>query len=286
MATKLYRLGNVRLSSPLVGASGLFSFGYDIPEQFLDGFGAIVLKTVTLEPSHGNPSPRIAEVPSGIVNSIGLENPGWKDFQRKILPAVAEHMKKEPYFIVSVASRVPEAEVMVSEMENFFPFLEINLSCPNVGTELLAEDIEVSAKVISIWRRALDSSFIIAKLPPFVSSRLFFSVVEALLDAGADAISFSNTLPVVPVSLQTGEPLLGNVFGGYSGTVLFYLTLRNLKLIKERYPDLFVIAGGGVMSASQVKLLLREGASLVFIGSAFARNPYIAKEIMEELGEA
>ncbi len=280
-----FRIAGKKLSSPLVGASGLFSFGYDIPRSFLDGFSVVVLKTVTLRPSEGNPHPRIAEVPSGIVNSIGLENPGWETFQREIYPLVKGNFNREPYFMVSVASKATDAKEMVSSLKVDIPLLEVNLSCPNVGDELIAEDPAASAEVVSIWKNALRNSFVVAKLPPFVSSKLFLKVVDSVLESGADGISFSNTLPVVPVSLETGEPLLGNLFGGYSGTILFYMTLRNLKILKRHHPDLFVIAGGGVESALQVRILLDEGASLVFIGNAFSRKPFIAREILEEFVE-
>ncbi len=273
-------LGKV-FSSPLVLASGVCGYGEEM-EKFINlkYVGGITTKTITPYPHEGNPPPRIKEIPGGIINSIGLANVGVEKFLQEKLPLLLSlplrkivsigGFKEEDFFLL--AERLSE----VKEID----FLEVNLSCPNIRKDILfAQDSKVSFQIIEGVKRVTPHPIII-KLSPLVND--IREIVSACIEAGADALNISNTIPVLVLDEEESKPLLGGIFGGLSGPCLKPVSLRWIYLTKKKF-SIPIIGTGGVYSGKDALDYLVCGADLVSLGSVLLLEPSAPRRIYGEL---
>ena len=274
-------LGRLHLKNPLLAASGTFGFGKEEAEFFdLSILGGIVTKSITIRPRVGNPPPRIVETPAGMLNAIGLANPGVEKFIGEELP-----------FLRSIGTRiiVSIAGETVEEYENLAAILrkegvealELNISCPNVAKGGLCFSMDVSAtrEVVSRVRRSTDS-FLITKLSPNVTDIRPF--VEACVGAGTDALSLVNTFLGMAVDWKSRQGKLANLTGGLSGPAIRPLALR-LVYDAVKASAVPVIGVGGIVSADDVLEFMVTGATCVEIGTGNFLNPTLMREILRDL---
>lgn len=278
------RVGELELDSPLLTASG--TFGHDPGAlAFLrpGDLGAFVLKTVTPRPRKGNPAPRITETPAGILNSIGLENRGLEAFLRDNVPALAEC----PVPVVANAGgeSVEEFEAMVAALDEVacIRAIELNLSCPNVqeGRLPFASEPEAVAEVVSRVR-GLTRKPLWAKLSPNVTR--IAPLARAAEEAGANALTVSNTLLGLVVDWEARRPVLGAGFGGLSGPAVRPVVVRLVWETRQAV-DLPIVASGGVATADDVLEYLVAGASAVQVGTLSFRKPDVVSRIAADLRE-
>ena len=274
-------LCGVTLKNPVIAASGTFSFGQH-HAQFIDinGLGGISLKSVTPEKRIGNKPPRIAETPSGMLNSVGLQNPGLDAFFRDELPEVE---KLDTAVIVNVAGRLIEDYVTVIEQLNGgdFEFYELNISCPNVklGGASLGTDPISAAQCVRAAKVAAKKPLIV-KLTPAAGN--IVAVAQAVQDAGADAVSLINTLPAMAVDVKTRRPILGNITGGLSGPCIKPVALKMVYDV-SRAVSIPVIGMGGIMTGEDAAEFMLCGASAVMVGTANLIDPSAPLRIIKEL---
>ena len=271
-------IAGIKMKNPIMTASGTFGYGLEYSNLInIKDFGAIVAKTITLEPRIGNPQPRIVEVASGMLNSIGLQNPGAKVFIEEKLP----QLKRYSVPIIANISGSKEAEFveLAALLSNIgLSGLEINISCPNVERSVLfAQDAELTYKLVKKVRK-VTSLPLIVKLTPNVTDITL--IAKATEDAGADAISLINTLIGMSIDIQTKKPKLANVIGGLSGPAVKPVALRMVYEVskKVRIP---IIGLGGIMTSDDAIEFLLAGASAVAIGTANFVNPNTCCEIIE-----
>lgn len=276
------KLGKIDLKNPIMPASGCFGFGREYARLYnLSQLGAIVVKATTLEERIGNPTPRIAETPSGMLNSIGLQNPGVDTVINEELPWLAQYNVP---IIVNVAGTMTEDYVEVvkrlSGVEQV-TMIELNISCPNVkcggitfGTDpKTAYDLTKAVKEVSTVP-------VFVKLSPNVTD--IVSMATAVEEAGADGISMINTLIGMRFNLKTKKPLLANQIGGLSGPAIKPVALR---MIYEVYKQVKIpiIGMGGITTAEDVAEFFLAGASAVAIGTANFVDPYVMPNIINDL---
>ena len=289
MADTKVDLCGITLDNPVIPASGTFGYGLEFAELYdIDRLGTFSFKGTTLEPRYGNDTPRIAECPSGMLNSVGLQNPGVDSVIENELPKLREVFHKPVMANVSgfsveeyteVTRRL--AESAVSDMIGWF---EINISCPNVhgGGMSFGTDPDMAASVVKSVRGATDKPIII-KLSPNVTD--IVSIARACEDAGADGVSLINTLMGMRFDLRTGKPILANVTGGLSGPAVFPVALRMVYQVANAV-DIPVIGMGGISSAEDVLEMMMAGATAVEIGAANLTDPYACVKIIDELPRA
>lgn len=276
------QVGPLRLANPVMSASGTFGSGTEM-ERFFDLKvpGAVVLKTVTLHPRIGNPPPRIAELPGGLLNSIGLPNKGVYAFVEEELPRIAG---KTACLVVNFAGEREEEFPRVAAVLAGGPgidALEVNLSCPNVGGSRLpfARDPGVVERIVRSIRGETGLP-LFAKLSPNVGDVV--SVAEAAVEGGADGVTLVNTLLGLAVDWRARRPRLSTVFGGYSGPGVKPVALRMVHEVWRtlRIP---VIGVGGIASAEDVMEFLVAGAAAVQVGTANFSDPATIPTILEDL---
>jgi len=273
-------IGGVGLRNPVVLCSGTAGYGGELKEMLnLDKIGAIVTKTITLKPKQGNPPPRIAEAASGILNSIGLDNPGLKGFLSEW-----ENIKKLPVEIIVSIYGQTEGEFgeIISGLNEIKDIraIELNLSCPNVKTRrMISQSPELTYSLIKYIRRKTPKA-IIAKLTPEVTD--IVKVARAAKDAGIDGLSLVNTFLGLKIDLETRGPFLGNIFGGLSGPAIKPLALyRVFKVYQElKVP---IIASGGISDYKDALEFILCGAACVGIGTATFSDPRISEQILKDL---
>jgi len=275
-------LAGLRLQNPVMPASGTFGFGEEY-EGYLDlnSLGAIVTKSVTLEPTPGNPPPRVAETPAGLLNSIGLQNPGLEVFLREKMPFLRQ---LRPPVIVNIAGRTLEEYVELARRldgVDGVAALEVNISCPNVkeGGLAFGSSPEQAARLIRAVRRVTTLP-IIAKLSPNVTDVV--AVAKGVEAAGADAVSLINTLQGMAVDLERRRPVLGNISGGLSGPAVKPVALYCVWRV-AREVMIPVIGMGGIMTATDALEFLLAGARAVAVGTANLVNPRAMAEIIAGL---
>ncbi|TFB23271.1 dihydroorotate dehydrogenase [Filobacillus milosensis] len=278
-------LGGLQLKNPIMPASGCFGFGKEFSQFYdLSELGAVVIKAATGEQRFGNPTPRVAETPSGMLNAIGLQNPGVDKIMEQELPFLDSY--DTPIF-ANVAGSTLEEYVQVAEKLSQHPTikaLELNISCPNVkeggiqfGTDPnLAYELTRAVKQVS-------KKPLFVKLSPNVTD--ITELARAVEEAGADGLSMINTLTGMAIDKQTRKPLIANETGGLSGPAIKPIAIRMIHQVREQ-TDLPIIGMGGICTADDVIEFLLAGSNAVAVGTANFHNPLVCKEIIDELPEA
>lgn len=276
------KIGNIELKNPVILASGCCGYGLEMEEFFsLDKVGAIVLKGLSLEERKGNPSPRICETPSGMINSIGLQNVGIKRFIKEKLP---ELEKRKGIFISNIFGEEEDEYVKLSEILNDIKIIkgiELNLSCPNVkkGGIQFGTEPETLKRLVERVRKVYKKD-IWVKLSPNVSSIL--PIAKAAIEAGADALTCANTYKGMAIDIFTKKVKIRNVFGGLSGPAIRPLTLRFVYEIFKNF-KIPIIASGGIEDYKDGLEYILAGASAFQAGTILFKNPKAPLEIIEGL---
>jgi len=275
-------LGSIKLKNPIMPASGCFGFGEEFAQLYeLNQLGAVVVKATTLKPTWGNPTPRVAETPSGMLNAIGLQNPGLEVVCREKLPWLAE---QHVPIIVNIAGETVADYVAVAERVSHQPgvvALELNISCPNVQKGGLAFGTSaVTAAELTRAVKAVSAVPVFVKLSPNVTD--IVEIAQAVEAAGADGLSLINTLLGMAIDLRRRRPILANVTGGLSGPAIKPVALRMIHQV-YRAVSLPIIGMGGISSAEDVLEFILAGASAVAIGTANFVDPLIMPRIITEL---
>ena len=282
MDTKINFL-NHKFKNPIVPASGTFGFGYEFAAYYdINILGSIALKGTTLNPRYGNPLPRIAECPAGLINSIGLQNPRVD----KVVSEELVKLKKVYNFevIVNVGGHSVNEYVQTVEKfnscDNVFA-VELNISCPNVsgGGMAFGVDPDIAYSLVSQVRKVCKKPLIV-KLSPNVTD--IVEMAKAVEAAGADAISLINTLVGMRINLKTGQPIISIGKGGYSGPGIFPVALNMIYEVSKAV-KIPLIGMGGVTSAYDVIEMMYAGASLVMVGSQNLVDPYACQKIISDL---
>ena len=274
------------LKNPVTTASGTFGYGVEFaPYGDLASLGGIVVKGTSLKPRHGNPCPRIAETPCGMLNSIGLQNDGLDVFRTQKLPALP--WKDVPVIVNMYATSVEEFGILAAELNKLegVAAIEVNISCPNVkeGGAAFGADPAQAAAVTRAVRENAPDKFVIIKLSPNVTS--IAGIARSVEEAGADCISCINTLIGMAVDLRTRKSRLANVIGGLSGPCVKPVALRCVWQVVNAV-SIPVIGIGGICTAEDVLEFILVGATAVQIGTASFMRPDAAFHIVEELPTA
>ncbi len=276
-------LCGIELDNPVIPASGTFGYGYEFAELYdINCLGTFSFKGTTKDPRFGNDTPRIAECPSGMLNSVGLQNPGVEKVISEELPKLAKVFSKPVMANVSgfsVDEYVYTTEKLAAEEQ--VGWLEINISCPNVhgGGMSFGTDPCMAADVVKAVRKTTDKPLIV-KLSPNVTD--IVSIAKACEDAGADGISLINTLMGMRLDLKKRKPILANVTGGYSGPAVFPVALRMVYQVSGAV-SIPVVGMGGVSSAENVIEMMMAGATAVEIGAANLTEPFASRDIINDL---
>ena len=276
-------LCGISLDNPVIPASGTFGFGQEFAALYdINCLGSFSFKGTTLNPRFGNPLPRIAECPSGMLNAVGLQNPGVKHVKEVELPALAKIFHKPVMANVSGFS-VSEYVSVVEELSDVeqIGWFEVNISCPNVhGGGMSFGTCPDAAAEVTRAVRAVTKKPLIIKLSPNVTD--IASIAKACEDAGADGISLINTLLGMRMDLRTRKPLLANTTGGYSGPAVFPVAVRMVYQVYDAV-KIPIVGMGGVSSAEDVLEMMLAGATAVEVGAANLVDPYASKNIVEAL---
>ena len=276
-------LCGIPLDNPVIPASGTFGYGYEFAELYdINALGTFSFKGTTKEPRFGNPTPRIAECTAGMINAVGLQNPGVDKVISEELPKLQKCFHKPVMANVSGFS-VEDYAYTCAKLDacGQVGWLEVNISCPNVhgggmsfGTDPKAA-AEVTAAVKKVTRKP-----VILKLSPNVTD--IVSIAKACEDAGADGISLINTLLGMRIDLNRKKPVIANTMGGFSGSAIFPVALRMVYQVAHAV-KIPVVGMGGVSSAEDVVEMMLAGATAVEIGAANLVNPYACRDILLEL---
>lgn len=276
------QLGSLQLRNPVIPASGCFGFGKEYAEFYpLDVLGAIMIKATTLEPRFGNPTPRVAETKAGMLNAIGLQNPGLEKVLNEELPWLERF---DVPIIANIAGTTEEDYVQVAEQISAAPnvqALELNISCPNVkcGGITFGTDPVIAANLVKKVKQVSKVPLFV-KLSPNVTDVV--QIAEAIEEAGADGLSMINTLLGMRIDLKTRKPILANKTGGLSGPAIKPVAIRMIYEVSQRV-NIPIIGMGGIMCAEDVIEFFLAGASAVGIGTANFVDPYVCPTIIEEL---
>ena len=279
-------LGGITLSNPVIPASGTFGFGQEFrPYYDINILGTFSFKGTTREPRFGNDTPRIAECTAGMLNAVGLQNPGVEHVLAHELPELATFFHKP--VIVNVNGFSVEEYADVAAKLDAAPqvgWLEVNVSCPNVhGGGMAFGTNPDNAAAVTRAVRAVTHKPLFVKLSPNVTD--IVSIAQACADAGADGLSLINTLLGMRISLRTRKPILANTMGGFSGPAIFPIALRMVYQV-ARTVRLPVIGMGGVATADDVLEMMLAGATAVQVGAQNLVNPFACKEIIQALPQA
>ncbi len=279
-------LCGIELDNPVIPASGTFGYGYEFAELYdINCLGTFSFKGTTRSPRFGNPTPRIAEANAGLLNAVGLQNPGVDAVIAEELPRLKAVFHKPVIANVSGFSIDEYAEVCEKlDGQEQVGWLEVNISCPNVhgGGMSFGTDPKAAAQVTKAVK-AVTTKPVIVKLSPNVSD--IAAIARACEDAGADAVSLINTLLALRIDLKSRKPVLANVTGGLSGPAVFPVALR-MVWQAARAVSIPVIGLGGVSSAEDVLEMMLAGATAVQVGAANLVNPYACRDIIQALPAA
>ena len=276
-------LCGIELDNPIIPASGTFGFGYEFAELYdINMLGTFSFKGTTKDPRFGNPTPRIAECPNGMINAVGLQNPGVERVIDTELPKLAKCFNKKVMANVSGFS-VEEYVYTCEKIDKCeqVGWIEVNVSCPNVhgGGMSFGTSPEAAAEVTRAVK-AVTTKPIIIKLSPNVTD--IVSIAKACEAAGADGISLINTLLGMRIDLRTKRPVIANKMGGFSGAAIFPVAVRMVYQVAHAV-DIPVVGMGGVSSAEDVIELMLAGATAVQVGAANLVDPFACKKIIEDL---
>lgn len=274
------------LDNPVIPASGTFGYGYEFAELYdINCLGTFSFKGTTKEPRFGNPTPRIAECTAGMINAVGLQNPGVDKVISEELPKLRKYFGKKVMANVSGFS-VDEYAYTCEKLDSQeqVGWLEVNVSCPNVhgGGMSFGTDPKAAAEVTKAVK-AVTKKPVIIKLSPNVTD--IVSIAKACEDAGADGISLINTLLGMRIDLRAKKPVIANTMGGFSGSAIFPVALRMVYQVSSAV-NIPVVGMGGVSSAEDVIEMMLAGATAVEIGAANLVDPFICKKIVEALPAA
>ena len=285
MVNTAVTLCGIELTNPVIPASGTFGFGQEFAELYdLNLLGTFSFKGTTLHPREGNPPPRIAETPGGMLNAVGLQNPGVHRVIAEELPRMASYFNKPVMANVSGFSLSEYVEVCaLLDAQPQVGWLEVNISCPNVhgGGMAFGTDPKAAAQVTAAVKKACKKPVII-KLSPNVTDVV--AVAKACEDAGADALSLINTLLGLRLNLKTRKPLLPFGTGGLSGPAVLPVALRMVYQVYEAV-QIPLVGMGGVSCARDVIEMMLCGATAVQVGSANLVNPFACPDIIKALPE-
>ena len=273
------KIGKLKLKNPVMVASGTFGYGAEFEDVAdIKGLGAIVTKTITRNARVGNKPPRVIETPSGMLNSIGLENPGVDKFVKEKLPSLEKF--KVPIIVSIAGESVEEYEKLAQKLDKVkeIAAIEINISCPNIETtKLFAQDAKSTEDVVRAVRGATQKT-IITKLSPNVTD--IVSIAGAAEDAGSDALSLINTITAMAVDIEKKESKLGNITGGLSGPAVKPIALLMSWKVYNRV-KIPVIGMGGIMNGQDAVEFILCGSTAVGVGTANFVNPNAAAEIVK-----
>lgn len=283
MADLSVNICGVDFKNPIIPASGVFGYGREYEELFpLNKLGGIATKGTTLHKRTGNIAPRIAETPAGMLNSVGLQNPGIEHFIETDLPYL---LTKDLVVLANIAGSTPEecAETAAKLEGTGAHMIELNISCPNVkqGGAAFGTSCEMAAEVTKIVRAATSKPLVV-KLSPNVTN--IAEIAKAVEASGADAVSLINTLLGMRIDINTGRPILHNNMGGLSGPAVFPVAVRMVYQVANAV-NIPVIGMGGVSSGRDAIELMMAGASAVQVGAAIFTDPYAPVKIVEEMND-
>ena len=279
-------LSGLELDNPVIPASGTFGYGYEFAELYdINMLGSFSFKGTTKEPRFGNPTPRIAECPRGMINSVGLQNPGIDKVISEELPKLKKCFNKKVVANISGFS-VDEYAYCCERIdkEEQVGIIEVNVSCPNVhnGGMAFGTSAKAAAEVTKAVKKVTTKPVYI-KLSPNVTD--IAEIAKACEDAGADGISMINTLLGMRIDLRTKKPVVANKMGGFSGEAIFPVALRMVYQVYEAV-KIPIIGMGGVSSADDVIEMMLAGATAVEVGAANLVEPFACKNIVENLPAA
>jgi len=278
-------LSGIELSNPIIPASGTFGFGYEFAELYdINMLGTFSFKGTTKDARFGNPTPRIAECREGMINSVGLQNPGVHKVIEEELPKLRACFNKP--VMANVSGFSVEEYVYTCELLDKEPqvgWLEVNISCPNVhnGGMAFGTSAENAHQVVKAVK-AVTTKPVYVKLSPNVTD--IVSIAVACEEAGADGISLINTLLGMKIDLKTKKPVVANKMGGFSGRAIFPVAVRMVYQVYEAV-KIPVIGMGGVACAEDVIEMMLAGATAVEVGAENLINPYACRDIIEKLPE-
>jgi len=283
MGSMNVNLCGIELSNPVIPASGTFGFGYEFAEIYdINELGTFSFKGTTKDPRFGNPTPRIAECYSGMINAVGLQNPGVEKVISEELPKLKKCFHKPVMANVSGFSVEDYAYTCEKlDQEEQVGWLEVNVSCPNVhgGGMSFGTNPEAAAEVTRAVK-AVTTKPVIIKLSPNVTD--IVSIAKACEDAGADGISLINTLLGMRINLRTRKSVIANKMGGFSGPAIFPVAVRMVYQVANAV-KIPVVGMGGVSSAEDVIEMMLAGATAVEVGAANLVNPYACRDIVRDL---
>ena len=276
-------LCGIELDNPIIPASGTFGFGYEFAELYdINCLGTFSFKGTTKEPRFGNPTPRIAECTAGMINAVGLQNPGVEKVISEELPKLKKCFNKK--VMANVSGFAVEDYAYTCEKldkEEQVGWLEVNVSCPNVhgGGMSFGTNPEAAAEVTAAVKKVTTKPVII-KLSPNVTD--IVSIAKACEDAGADGISLINTLLGMRIDLKTKKPVIANKMGGFSGSAIFPVAVRMVYQVANAV-NIPIVGMGGVTTAEDVVELMLAGATAVEVGAANLIDPMASKNIIDHL---
>ena len=276
-------LCGIELDNPVIPASGTFGFGYEFAELYdINCLGTFSFKGTTKDSRFGNPTPRIAECPNGMINAVGLQNPGVEKVISEELPKLFKVFDKKVMANVS-GFAVEDYAYTVEKLDSVagIGWFEVNVSCPNVhgGGMSFGTNPEAAAEVTRAVRKVTNKPIII-KLSPNVTD--IVSIAKACEEAGADGISLINTLLGMRIDLRTKRPVIANKMGGFSGPAIFPVAVRMVYQVANAV-NIPVVGMGGVSSAEDVIEMMLAGATAVEVGAANLVNPYACRDIIADL---
>ena len=268
----------IKMRNPVMAASGTFGYGEEYASVVdVKKLGAIVLKSVTLKPRHGNPPPRLAETPCGLLNAIGIHNIGVEALKKEKLPLLRNSGTP---VIVNIWGENPDEFLEMADILNDaegIAGIEMNLSCPNVGGRLFAQDAAAAASLLKDVRKRCRLP-LIAKLSPQVTD--IVEIAKACEDNGADAVSLINSFPAMAIDIAGRKPLLGNVTGGLSGPAIRPIAVKMVWDV-SRAVKIPVVGMGGIMSAGDAVEFILAGAVSIAVGTGNFVNPGVIEEIVD-----
>ena len=279
-------LCGIEMDNPIIPASGTFGFGYEFAELYdINCLGTFSFKGTTKDPRFGNPTPRIAECTAGMINAVGLQNPGVDKVIAEELPKLKKCFHKP--VMANVSGFAIEDYAYTCRMldkEEQVGWLEVNVSCPNIhgGGMSFGTSPEAAAEVVRAVK-AVTTKPVIVKLSPNVTD--IVAIAKACEAAGADGISLINTLLGMRIDLKTKKPVIANKMGGFSGPAIFPVAVRMVYQVSHAV-NIPVVGMGGVSTAEDVIEMMLAGATAVEVGAANLVNPYVCQEIIRDLPAA